>query len=262
MPDVDATVALLSDRPRETAILVDYDGSLAPIVDRPQDAVPLPGAVDMLRALVERVGFVGVVSGRPLYFLVEALPVPGLAYTGLYGLEFALDGKREVDPRVLPYLTGVAEAAEAAESRLPGIAIERKAGITVTLHYRHDESRREEVQAVADELAEQYGLDAPQRGRMAVELRPPVPVDKGTVVDELVAGYAVAAFAGDDAGDLPAFDAIAQAVEDDRLEHGVRIGVLSSEAPSELHDRVDTFVDGPEGLVALLRSIAARAGAD
>jgi trehalose 6-phosphate phosphatase len=256
MLDIDATVASLAERPRETAILLDFDGSLAPIVARPQDAVPLPGAVDALHELVESIAFVGVVSGRPLYFLTDALPVRGLACVGLYGLEVSLDGKREVDPRVMPYLGAIAEAAEIAESRLPDVYVERKAGITVTLHYRQDDTAAERVLDLAAELADQFGLDAPQRGRKAVELRPPVPVDKGTAVAELIAGYAVAAFAGDDLGDLPAFDAIAAAVESGRLEHGVRIGVSSQEVPPELGSHTDVAVDGPAELVELLRSIA------
>ena len=76
MLDVDATIELLGERPRETAILFDFDGSLSPIVDRPEDAVPLTAAIDVLRGLVGVMGCVGVVSGRPLYFLLDELPSP------------------------------------------------------------------------------------------------------------------------------------------------------------------------------------------
>ncbi|MGH8978770.1 MAG: trehalose-phosphatase [Acidimicrobiia bacterium] len=259
MLDVDATVALLSERPRETAILVDYDGSLSPIVEHPEDAVPLPAVAEALRGLVGVMGCVGVVSGRPLYFLLDALPIPGLAYAGLYGLEIALDGKPEVDPQVLPFLPAIAEAAEAAESeyRSSPVHVERKAGICLTLHYRQAEDRRDEVNAFADELADRLGLAA-VRSRKAVELRPPVAVDKGTAVDALIGGLAVGAFAGDDTGDLPAFEALTRAVADSRLEHAVRIGVSSPEAPPELAAAVDTVVDGPTGLLALLDGVLAR----
>jgi trehalose 6-phosphate phosphatase len=262
MLDVDATIELLGERPRETAILVDYDGSLAPIVERPEAAVPLAAAIDVLRGLVDVMGCVGVVSGRPLYFLLDSVPVPGLAYAGLYGLELALDGKREVDPQVLPFLPAVAEAAESAAAAWSGtgVGVERKAGICVTLHYRQCEERRDEVNAFAEELADRLGLTA-LRTRMAIELRPPVAVDKGTAVDALIDGLAVGAFAGDDSGDLPAFDALRRAVDDERLVRAVRIGVVSSEAPPELADAVDTVVDGPDGLVQLLEAVLARARA-
>ena len=260
MLDVDATIELLGERPRETAILLDYDGSLSPIVARPEDAVPLTAAIDVLRGLVGVMGCVGVVSGRPLYFLLDELPIPGLAYAGLYGLELALDGKREVDPQVLPFLPVISEAAEAADAAWStrGVNVERKAGICVTLHYRQCEELRDDVNAYAEELADRLGLTA-LRSRKAIELRPPVAVDKGTAVDALIGGLAIGAFAGDDSGDLPAFAALARAVDDERLERAVRIGVTSPEAPPELEAAVDTIVEGPDGLLQLLEAVLARA---
>ena len=254
MPGVDATADLLAARPSETALLADFDGSLARIVNDPAAAVALPGALEVLAELVPRFGRVAIVSGRPVEFLVRQVPIPGIAYAGLYGLEQMLDGERVVDERVLPYLDAVADAATAADGRLPGIRVERKAEIAVTLHWREASERADEVCAVAAELAARYGLDAPQRGRKAVELRPPVPVDKGTVVEQFVAGFAVAAFAGDDAGDLPAFAALSRAP----LETAVNIGVASPEAPPALYDAVDVVVEGPDGLVALLDAVARR----
>jgi trehalose 6-phosphate phosphatase len=161
----------------------------------------------------------------------------------------------------MPYLAALEAAARDAEPRLPGILVERKGGLGVTLHWRMASERAAEVQTVAAELASRYGLEAPQRGRKSVELRPPVPVDKGTAVERLVDGYRVAAFAGDDMGDLAAFDALARAARDGALERAVRIGVLSPEAPSQLCDAVDAVVEGPDGLVALLQAVAAGARA-
>jgi trehalose 6-phosphate phosphatase len=91
---------------------------------------------------------------------------------------------------------------------------------------------------------------------MAVELRPPVAIDKGTAVHELVQGFRIGAFAGDDIGDLPAFAALARAVDDGALARGVRVGVQSPEAPPELVGSVDVLVDGPAGLAALLGRVA------
>ncbi len=259
MLDVDATVALLAEQPRGTVLLVDFDGSLARIVDHPDDARPLPEVVPVLAALVDVMGRVGVVSGRPVDFLIEHLPVPRLTLVGQYGLESYMDGVRTVDPRTEPYLDRIAEAARRAEARLPGIYVERKGTTAITLHWRIASDRAEEVSAVAADLAAEFGLDAPQRGRKAVELRPPVPVDKGTVVAQLVHGFAVGGFAGDDIGDVPAFAALERAVETGQVERAVRIGVLSPEAPLELRAAVDTLVDGPQGLLALLTAVVERA---
>jgi trehalose 6-phosphate phosphatase len=256
--DVDATVALLTQQPRRTALLVDFDGSLSRIVAHPDDARPLPEVVIVLEALVGVLGRVGVVSGRPVDFLAEHLPVAGLTLVGQYGIESYADGVRTVDPRTKPYLDRIAEAAALAEARLPGIYVERKGETAITLHWRTASDRAEEVSGVAADLAAQFGLDAPQRGRKAVELRPPVPVDKGTVVAQLVAGFAVGAFAGDDLGDVPAFAALEQAADAGVIAHAVRIGVLSPEAPPELRASVDTVVEGPEGLLDLLTAVVAR----
>jgi trehalose 6-phosphate phosphatase len=250
--DVDEAIALLSARPALTAIMVDFDGSISPIVSHPEDARPLPHAVDVLARLVGRYGRVAIVSGRPVQFLQEQVDLPGLSYAGLYGLEYIVNDVRHVDPRVEPFLAEIAAASSEAQARLPGVYVERKAGICVTLHWRMDIDRRDEVLAVATELAEKYGLDAPQRGRKAVELRPPIPVDKATAVDTLLDGMIVGAFAGDDRGDLPAFRALSDAVSAERLGAAVRIGVLSPEAPSELRHMVDLTVDGPDGLADLL----------
>ena len=71
-------------------------------------------------------------------------------------------------------------------------------------------------------------------------------------------GYAGAAFAGADAGDLPAFAALTHLTEVGRLAAAVTVGVGSPEAPPELFDAVAVVVDGPDGLVALLDAVAAR----
>ncbi len=91
--------------------------------------------------------------------------------------------------------------------------------------------------------------------RMAVELRPPVPMDKGTVVEELCDGLAAAGFGGDDAGDLAAFAALERLAGSARLGHAVRIGVSSAEGPPELLTRADVVVDGPAGLAELLADL-------
>ncbi|MDZ4828429.1 MAG: trehalose-phosphatase [Actinomycetota bacterium] len=258
MLDVDATISAIAANPLATVFLFDFDGTVSPIVEHPADARPHPEVVALVRELVERLGRVGIVSGRSISFLAEQLPIPGLAYAGLYGLETREPGgERRIDPRVEAYLDVVETAAVEAEARLPGVLVERKDGVSVTMHWRMTPERAAEIKAVATELGERLGLDAPQRGRMAVELRPPVPVDKGTTVRAMIDGYDVAVFAGDDAGDLAAFDALARAEADGVVTHGIRVGVMSTDAPEALAASVDFVVDGPEGFVAFLRSVVA-----
>jgi trehalose 6-phosphate phosphatase len=89
---------------------------------------------------------------------------------------------------------------------------------------------------------------------MSFELRPPVAVDKGTVVAEIVDGLAGACFIGDDVGDLAAFDALDR-FRADAGATTIKVAVRSQEAPLELIERADVLLDGPAETVAALRSL-------
>jgi trehalose 6-phosphate phosphatase len=247
----------LVERPAESAILLDFDGSLAPIVDHPDDAAALPGAVDALRRLTGRIGRVGIVSGRTVEFLAQRVAVPDLVLVGLYGMEQSQGGSRWVDPRVVPFAAAVAAAADEADAKLPDIVVERKAGVSVTLHWRMAPQRADDVIGVADDLALRHGLDQWRSG-YAVELRPPVAIDKGTAIDALIDGFSVALFVGDDVGDIAGFVALARAAHDGRLQHAFRVGVRSEETPAALQTSVDCLVDGPAGVAELLDAVARR----
>jgi trehalose 6-phosphate phosphatase len=236
------------------AMLVDFDGSLAPIVDDPDAAIALPEARDALAALVGLVGRVAVVSGRPVGFLRDALRIEGITYVGQYGLQ-RWEGDRVVtDPRAAPYLAPIEEIARAASEELPGVLVERKDGVAVVLHWRRNPELEDRAGEWAARAAAGGGLEL-HPARMAAELRPPVPMDKGTVVEELCDGLEAAAFAGDDSGDLAAFAALARLHDRGRLGHAVRIGVESEEGPAELLVQADLTVDGPHGLAGLLRDL-------
>ena len=253
----DAIAPLLAD-PAQTGVFSDFDGTLAPIVEDPAMAVPLEGAVDALGAVARSVGRVGVISGRPASFLVRHLGRLRVSMWGLYGLESVSHEGDE--PKIVPapeaeeWRDTVDEAAGRLEADLGDqLGVERK-GLTVVLHFRRAPDKEDlahrSVQAVADEC----GL-ALHPGRMSFELRPPIKGDKGTVLEQAASGLQAACFFGDDRGDLDAFDAL------DRLgrDHGVatvRIGVLSAEAPPELVERADLVVDGPPGVVEVLRLLA------
>jgi trehalose 6-phosphate phosphatase len=242
--------------PARSAVVVDYDGSLAPIVDDPALASPLPAAHDALARLVPLIGTVAVVSGRPARFLADALGIDGVTYVGLYGLERMEAGVVVPNPVAAPYQDAVAAAAVEATRRLPGLLVERKGDLAVTIHWRTTPSRAAGAIATADALAAAHGLVV-MEARMARELRPPVPVDKGTAVRELVDGLGAAAFAGDDRADLEAFTALEAAVTERRLGEAVKIAVTSPEAPPELVRRADLTVEGPGGLAQLLDALTA-----
>jgi len=249
--EVPPPLQVLAARPERAGVYTDFDGTLAPIVDNPFDARALDGAGDALAALASRYDRVGVISGRPVRFLLDSIAAPGVDLWGEYGLERVVDGEirpAEGAERWRPVVEEVAARADAA-----GIAerVERKS-LSVTLHWRADPEREAAVRAWATDEAERTGLEA-FPARKAVELRPPLRRDKGTALDEAAAGLAATCFLGDDRGDLAAFDALDRLAADG--VHVTRIAVHSPEMPEELERRADIVVDGPEGALALLRSL-------
>jgi len=245
----------LAENPSGAALLVDYDGSLAPIVDDPAAAVILPASRAALARLVPAVGRVAIVSGRPVDYLRTNVAIDGVEYVGQYGLERLAGGRVVVDPRAEPFVGDVARLLARARAELPDARVEQKGAIAIGLHWRGRPELEEPVTRWARRAAADHDLEL-SAGRMAVELRPPIRMDKGVAVEQLAAGFDRGAFAGDDRGDLPAFDALDRMVADGRLRHAVRVGVRSVEEPPEVVARADVHVDGPTGLAALLDALA------
>jgi len=246
----------LTRAPTRAALLVDFDGSLAPIVDDPATAAPLPEAAAALDRLARRLALVAVVSGRPTAFVRTHLPDPRTVVVGQYGVEVDRGGGVETDPRVAAFVDAVAAAAADAAREWPTLTVERKGAIAVTIHWRSTPDRAPEPGALAA-LAARHGLTG-MPGRLAYELRSPVPVDKGTAVASLLASVdpVVVAFAGDDAGDLAAFGAIREWAAAGSARAAVCVAVASDEAPGALLAEADLVVAGPDALAAQLVALA------
>jgi trehalose 6-phosphate phosphatase len=241
--------------PERAGILTDFDGTLAPIVDDPAAAAPLPGVVDVLHRLARRYAVVGVVSGRPVDYLVAQLG-QALWLSGLYGLETLDRGRRIWAPGSAEWRPVVEQVVARARSEL-GDAVEAK-GLSLTVHFRARPELEPAVRAWAAAEAGRSGLVV-RSAKASLELHPPVTADKGTVVEAAAAGLAAVCFLGDDVGDLPAFDAL------DRLAgagvHAVKVAVSTVEAPAALLERADVVVDGPEGALAVLERLAGQPAA-
>jgi trehalose 6-phosphate phosphatase len=251
----------LLESPATTSIVTDFDGTLAPIVDDPGTARPIEGSADVLVELAARFGVVAVVSGRPVAYLETYLGGAhrgGPRLFGLYGLErVGPDGRVTLDPAAERWLPTVAEStARLSAGAPPGVLVEAK-GATVVLHWRRaPEAAGWAEGAVAEETARSSLRAYP--GRMSVELRPPLDVDKGTVVAGLVRGSSAACFFGDDLGDLPAFAALADFGRRPGIT-AVSIAVLDDETPPEVADGADVRVRGPAGALRVLRWLAEEA---
>lgn len=249
------------EAPETAGIFVDFDGTLSEIAMVPSEARPVDGALDLLERLGRRFRLVAIVSGRSAVELLEWFG-PGLEIWGIHGAQRVRNGRVELSDRARPYSELMDRVREDARRRLavldlPGVVLEDK-GVMLGLHFRSaadPDSARESLDALASELASGYGLTR-AGGRLAFELRPPIEFAKSHVVLERAreAGLKAAMFIGDDRVDLPAFDAL------DKLEAegvvGVRVAVRSDEAPVELLERADIVVDGPAGVLTLLKGLA------
>jgi len=247
---VDA-LARLRSSPATTAIFLDFDGTLAPIVAAAEDARPLPGVPELLLQLDATFGVLAIVSGRPVAFLAAHLPA-AVELHGLYGLEASVAGVPAQHPDARAWRAAVDEVISAARTNGPdGVDVEAK-GLSLTLHYRRRPEIADAALAWATDAAERSGLEL-RTAKMSLELHPPVAVDKGTVVDARAEGMTAACYIGDDRGDLPAFAAL------DRLAaagaHTVKVAVLTPDADPELLAQADEQVAGPAGAAAFLRDL-------
>jgi trehalose 6-phosphate phosphatase len=237
--------------PRRSGVLMDFDGTLSPIVDDPSAARPLAGAADVLRDLARRYRVVAVLSGRPVSFLEPLLPA-SVVLSGLYGLEVYRNGERLDHPFAGAWREVIDDVAAQSRARGPvGMRVESK-GQSLTLHYREVPELADEVTAWAAQQSARSGLRV-RPARMSVELHPPIDSDKGTAVEELAAKLTNLCYVGDDIGDLPAFAALGRLAE--RGVHTVSVAVRSNEAPHELLDAADVVVNGPRGTLDLLRQL-------
>ena len=249
--DVAELVDALRADPSRTAVLLDFDGTLAPIVDDPAASVPLPGVVAALDELCQAYAQVAVISGRPVAFLTAHLPA-ALTLAGLYGLERVVDGEVVTRPEAVPWRSIVDEVADRALRELPATVVVEHKGLSITLHVRTDPAAAALVQEWATAEVDRSGLEV-RRARMSVELHPSVSADKGTVVAELLESVEVACFIGDDVGDVPAFDALDAFAA--RGGSAIRFVVLSSELEPTLAARADALLDGPGAVLSLLRDL-------
>src|SRR4051812_16689968 len=261
-PEGAAALRELLAHPESAVIALDYDGTLAPIVARPEDARPSPGVVPNLVELSRCVGAVVIITGRPagqVVALAELAAVEGLerlVILGQYGRERWDAATGEVVAPPVP------QGVEEVRRKLPlmlaeapdGVTIEDK-GSALVVHTRQAAEPAValgRLQGPLAALAERHGLVV-EPARLAAELRPPG-YDKGRALRGAAADHDahVVVFVGDDLGDVPAYDAVEDLRSDGRL--GLTVCSASDEVP-ELRERADLVLDGPAGVLGFLNAL-------
>lgn len=267
-----ATLARIHDvlaaRPR--GLFSDVDGTLSPIAPTPESAVLLPGVADLLDRARQRFDVVAAVSGRSARDARRMVGLDAITYIGNHGFErldpVAHDSRPEhaaatvhILPEALPYQPAVEAVLARINAdlapRFAGLRIEPK-GITASVHVRNTPDPAEAEEAayrLASELAAPHGLRV-TRGKLVVEVRPPVAVDKGVAVARVIRerGLRAALYLGDDRTDIDAFRALLR-LSAEGVCRGVAVAILHEEAPADLVAAADVALDSIQRVPAFLR---------
>ncbi len=261
---VDAAVRVLLQSP--SALVTDIDGTISAIAPTPFEALVDPIALAALNRLSEQLAVVAVVSGRAPGGAAEMVGLPGLIYIGNHGMERIVQGVPWTHPAAAAARLSIAEALAEIEAGVreqdpaPWLLVENK-GVTGTVHYRLAEDP-EMAAALLEPLAlvaaARHGLRV-SPGRMIVELRPALAVNKGTAIVDLATelGLRGVVFFGDDVTDVDGFVAL-RALRDDGMAATLCVAVLGSETPPAVIAASDMTVTSVYACAATLLAIAAR----
>ncbi len=242
---------------------MDVDGTLAPIVNRPEDAAVPAETTEALRRLADRFALVACVTGRRALEARAMVGVQELAYAGNQGFELLRPSDSEpfLDPAARPRGDHAASFLAALDQdRLATIGIRQEdKGPIQVLHWRgaDDEEGAEAQVAEIAELARAESL-IPLWGRKVLDIRPVAGIDKGTAVHRLLVEHApldAAIFAGDDRTDLDAFRAMKRLAGGSRLGAAILVGVASAESPPEIEAEADVVVSGTDGVLEILKAL-------
>ncbi len=250
--------AALSVEP--AGLITDIDGTISPTAPTPEEAALSPVCRAALEALCSRLALVAAVSGRDALKAREMVGLDGMVYVGNHGLERWQDGGIRIADEARQYVPVVREVVEALRRGLdaPGLIVEDK-GVTASVHYRlspNPDEARETILSFLVGVPSASDLRITE-GKMVVEIRPPVEINKGTSLERLVeeAGLRGVIYIGDDATDVDAFRSV-HALSSAGRCRGLALGVVGAETPAEVEQEADFTLQGVPEVEELLRSLA------
>jgi trehalose 6-phosphate phosphatase len=258
---VEALEPIRSD-PTSSAVLLDIDGTLAPIVRHAADAHVPEATRSLLIEIARRYRVVGCVSGRRASVARQIVAIGTIAYVGNHGGELLRPGstRPEVDPELAAWTVRMREFAArvyTGERERLRVRNEDKDAIAA-FHWRGAPDEEAAARAVREiaEQAESEGLVV-HWGRKVLEVRPPVSLDKGLGIEALLRGSGVGAavYVGDDTTDIDAFRGLRALVAQGSLTSSLCVAVDSDEAPPGLAEEADLTVAGTDGVRELLGAL-------
>lgn len=240
-------------------LLSDFDGTLLPIVDRPEMAALSPEAAKLIRTLAKNRHYtVGIISGRALTDLKSRIGVEGIIYAGNHGLEIEGFGSNFLEPiaeEMRPFFQILNQALAATFRGSKGVFVENK-GLTLSVHYRSvDDTEETRVKDAFDRVTNPLNVTGRIKvthGKKVYEIRPPVDWDKGRAISWLIArcreargkGGALPVYLGDDLTDEDGFKVIEK-------NSGISVFVGEQSFPSVAR----YFLKSPDEVIDLLRML-------
>jgi len=239
---LDAVAEALSVPP--SGLITDIDGTISEIAESPQEASVSPVCRQQLALLTQRLALVAAISGRPVLDARRMVGLDDMVYVGNHGLEQWQDGAVRFAEGLEGYPAKVAAAINelGAALDLDSLLLEDKT-VGLSIHYRRCPDAQAAKKLIMDAVAASPAARdfSVREGKMVVELRPPVEVDKGAAVTALLRAYSLrrGIYLGDDASDVQAFAAMhAQGF------HGLAVGVIGRETPQGVAEEADFTLNG------------------
>ncbi len=228
-------------------LITDMDGTVSHIVDEPDQAQITPHNKELLAKLNPILSLTAVVSGRAVQDVAQRVGIPELVYVGNHGFEWFVDQKLQIAPAVQKYRHALEKVLEIArQEQLPGMLIEDKQA-TLSIHYRQavdQDTAKHKFEDLLTLLVSEHGLSL-FAGRMIFEVRPPVEINKGTVLAQLIEQYQLdaAIFMGDDTTDADALKMARQ------LRHNQKcsawgLGIVADDTPAVVKESADLLLSG------------------
>jgi trehalose 6-phosphate phosphatase len=251
LTDIKSLRSVLSARP--LGLFSDIDGTLSPIVPRPDEAKVTPRSRALLRHLMANGVRVAVITGRTLDVARSMMRLSGVAYAANHGLDFWVDGSTETEIEAgAPSEIVDRVLAEAGNLGVMGVTVEVK-GVGVAFHYRRasdEATARDAVKKLLESLGDR-GLQR-MEGRKVIEVRPDWRANKGTAARRLAQRLGVRGIicVGDDRTDIDMFEAVRSLSTSGA--QGCAVAVLSPEIAPDLLAAADYTVEGVEGVEWLL----------
>jgi trehalose 6-phosphate phosphatase len=245
-------------------LFLDIDGTLAPIQEDPFTVAIAPAVRDAIVTLSPWFRVVAI-SGRSVQSSYAIVGVDGITYVGDHGSQWLRDGVERFLPEAEPFVAEarrIAEAGQAALGHITGVIVEEK-GTSVSLHYRATADRAAALRAIDDFIRDTPGVERFVRieGKLIIDLRPAIDVDKGTALASLVSseGMANVLVLGDDTTDIDAFVALRRLREAGQVG-GLAIAVRSEGTKQGVLDAADYTLASVEAVEEFLTWLVAQTG--